>query len=68
MSYVVEALFWRYFKVLQPIKLILNIPEIIGSYSRYTKLKYYKIEVLSSIRLISAGSPKTRDDIKHVTF
>ena len=30
--YVVEALFKRYFKVLQPIKLILNIPKIIRSY------------------------------------
>ena len=29
-------------KVLQPIKLICNVPQIIQSYSRYAKLKYYK--------------------------
>ena len=43
-SYVVEASFWRYFKVLQPMKLILNIPEIIRSYSLYAKLKYNKLQ------------------------
>ena len=32
-----------YFKVLQPIKLILNIHEIIRGYSRYAKLKYYEL-------------------------
>ena len=40
-SYVVEALFLHYFKVLQPIKLILCEPEIIRSYSLYAKLKYF---------------------------
>ena len=43
-SYVVEALFKPYFKVLQPVKLTLDIPEIIQSYSRYAKLKYYKLQ------------------------
>ena len=51
-SYIVEAVFLRYFKVLQHIKLILNIPQIIRSYSQYTKLKLQvtvnEIEVLSS--------------------
>ena len=40
-SYVVVALSLRYFRVLQPIKLILNIPEI------YTKLfPVCKVEIL----------------------
>ena len=39
-SYVVVALFKSYFKVLQPIKLILNIQ----GYSPYAKLKYYKLQ------------------------
>ena len=43
-SYVVEALFLRYFKLLQPIKLILNIHEIIRGYSWYAKLKYYELQ------------------------
>ena len=38
-SYVVEALFERNFKVLQPLKLILNISEIKRGYSLYAKLK-----------------------------
>ena len=42
-NYVVEALYKRYFKVLQPINLILDIPKGIQSYSRYTQLKYYKL-------------------------
>ena len=43
-SPVVEALFECYFKVLQPIKLILNIPKTIRSYPRYAKLKYDKLQ------------------------
>ena len=43
-SYVVEALFECYFKVLQPIKLILNIHEIITGYFWYAKLKYYELQ------------------------
>ena len=43
-SYVAEALFYRYFKVLQPIKLILNIHEIIRGYSWYAKLKYNELQ------------------------
>ena len=44
-SYVVEALFQRVFsKVLQLIKLILNTPEIKQSYSRYAKLKCFKLQ------------------------
>ena len=44
-SYVVEVLFQRYFKVLQPIKLILIIHPIIRGYSRYAKLKYYELQL-----------------------
>ena len=51
-SYVVEALFLRYFKVIQPIKLILNIHKIIRDYSRYaaetSQVTVKKIEVFSS--------------------
>ena len=43
-SYVVEALFLGYFKELEPIKLILNIHEIIRDYYLYAKLKYYKLK------------------------
>ena len=43
-SYVALALFYGYFKVLQSIKLILNISEIIKSYSWYAKLKHYKLQ------------------------
>ena len=43
-SYVVEAMFYRYCKVLQPKKLILNRSKIIRSYSWYAKLKYYKLQ------------------------
>ena len=43
-KFVVEALFLRNFKVLQPIELILNILEIIESYSWYAKLKYYMLQ------------------------
>ena len=43
-SYVVKALLSRYFKVLQPIKLVLNIHEVIRSYSWYAKLKYYMLQ------------------------
>ena len=43
-SYVGVALFKRNFKVLQPIKFILNVPNIIQSYSLYAKLKYNKLQ------------------------
>ena len=43
-NYVVEALFKRYFKVLQPIKFILNIHKIIKGYSRYAKLNYFELQ------------------------
>ena len=43
-SYVVDALFFGYLTLLQPVKLILNIPEIIQSFSQYAKLKYYKLQ------------------------
>ena len=43
-SYVVEALFYHYFKVLQPIKLIQNIHEGIRGYFLYVKLKYYELK------------------------
>ena len=33
-----------YFKVLEPIKLILNIYAIISGYSQYGKLKYYELQ------------------------
>ena len=42
-NYVVKALFLRYFKVLQPIKFILNIHKIIRGYSWCGKLKYYEL-------------------------
>ena len=46
-SYVVEALFKRYFKVLRPTKLILNIHKIIRGYSRYVKLIILRVTVKS---------------------
>ena len=45
-SHVAEALFLRYFEVLPPMKLILNIPEIIQSYSLYVKLEYHKLQYI----------------------
>ena len=42
-SYVVEALFNRYLKVPEPIKLIQNIHDCIRGYSQYAKLKYYDL-------------------------
>ena len=43
-SYVVQVLFKRYFKVLKPRKLILNIHKIIRGYSRNEKLKFYELQ------------------------
>ena len=50
-SYVVEALFLRYFKVLQPIKLILNTKLFLVCKVEILKDRVNKIEVLSSFYL-----------------
>ena len=48
-SYDVKALFYCYFKVLQSIKLILNIHKIIRGYSRDVKLKYLELRKITEV-------------------
>ena len=40
---------------MQPIKLILNIFQIIGTYSWYAKLKYYKLQLIKLSFIIFLG-------------